>query len=808
VIVRALLPTLLLVLLPGAASGTDALPSVAARTAGLERHEGFIPYYWDARAGKLLVEVSRLSEEFLYAAGIAGGAGLLEVSLDRGQLGELGVCRFERVGPRVLLQRLQTTHRSGVADKERTRVVLESFPSSVLAALEIVAEDQGGRLVVDATDFLLRDTEVAPALRQAQLGEWRQDAARSAFQLERTGAFPLNTEIEVLATFASDNPAPAAAAVLPDGRSMTLALHHSFLKLPEPGFRTRAYDPRIGFISDRYLDHAAPFTEPIERYLAARWRLEKKDASAAVSEPVKPIFYYLDRGIPEPERSAIREAALWWNHAFEEAGFRNAFVIQDLPEGATFLDARYSGIEWINRAERAWSIGQYQSDPRTGEILHSVARIDSHRRRTTSRMWQNLKRPAAACTAADAPDFSRLFVSGAASPFDDEAGLVLARLRYLSAHEVGHTLGLQHNWAATTFGWGSVMDYLGPNIQLKDGGFDLHDAYPTDIGSYDRLMIRWGYTPSDDKAALDRIVRDGYALGNVFPLESDPRWAEYDWGPDPVAWLETTQAVRRAILDRFGSGQLAPGTPVYDLQARFNLAYLYHRFGIQAAQQYVGGQYQTNALAGDGQTPTSWVPAAKQKQALELLVTALAPENLDIPDSVVRDLVAEPNNMAPTRERFASEAGAVFSPLSAARILAGLIVQPLLAPEKAARLTLAATPDAPTLGGMLRRLVTATWDAPADASPRLAALRRVTQRVVLDALMDLAASADVSAEARATATAGLERLRGALKLRHAADAAAEAHVRQAERDITEFLGEPEARKARPRRGVPPGRPIG
>jgi uncharacterized protein DUF4953/uncharacterized protein DUF5117 len=794
---------------PAAASERSAEKpaSLAERTKDLKRFDGFQPFYWDAKKGQLLLDISRFDEEFLYGAGFAGGAGTLEVSLDRGQLGDLRLCRFERVGPRVLLHQKQMAHRSLAADVERSRAIEESFPSAVLAAMPIVAEE-GDRVLADATAFLLADTDVLPALKQAHMGDWKQDAARSALHFARTGAFPKNTEIEATLTFTSENPPRAMAMVLPDGHTMSLRWHHTFLKLPEPGFAPRPLDPRIGFIPRRYLDHTAAYGEPIEKYLAVRWRLVKKDPSAAISEPVEPIVYYLDRGIPEPERTAIREGALWWNHAFEQAGFRNAFVVKDLPPGATFLDARYSGIEWIARAERGWSVGGSQVDPRTGEILHGVARIDSHRRRTTARMWKNAGRPEAAeaCTAEDAPDLSWI---AAGDPDLPEEALVLQRLAYLSAHEVGHTIGLMHNWAATTFGWGSVMDYLAPNIQLKQGRLDLSDAYPKDIGSYDRLMIQWGYSPSADPQALDRIVRDGYAKGIVYPTDGDPRWAEYDWGADPVQWLATTQAVRRVLLERFGPAQLKPGEWVYTLQERFSLAYLYHRFGIQAAQQFVGGQFQTNAVSGDGQKPVEWVPAPRQKEALGLLLTALEPANLDIPDRVLAALAAPPSATRRSQEQFPSEAGDAFSALTAARTLAGLIVEPLTDPQRAARLDLASGPDALTLSAMLDRLVTATWGAGSDRTQRLASLRRVAQRTVLDALMDLAARPEASPEVRAAVTAKLSGLRADLRARKSSDASMEAHRRLAERDLSEFLDKPEVRKARPTRPQPPpGRPIG
>jgi len=833
-ILGATFATLLALTAASTPARADAPVTFASRTSGLERHDGRLPWYWDARGGRVLIEVPRAGDSLLYGASLASGLGSIDVGLDRAQLGGLGLVRFERLGARVLLRQLQTGQRGG-ANAAETRAVEEAFPTSVIASFPLLAESDG-RLLVDATDFLLGDPVVLPALRGPAAGDWHQDRDRSVIRPDGSGAFPRNSEIEVELTFAGERVTPSIASLLPDGRTLTLRVHHSFVALPEPGFRPLECEPRVGFFGEAFQDHSARTDAGLRRALADRWRLVPAEPGAARSRPVKPVVYYLDAGMPEPERTVVRQAAQWWNHAFEEAGFTGAFEVRDLPPGASLLDMRYPGIAWVDRADRAWSIGQVQTDPRTGEILHAVVILDSHRRRTTARLWDDLSAPRGGrgCNAADAPDASELVgggdrtapggagMDGAHAHEADELfggmpnaprdSMTLWRLAYLAAHEVGHTLGLEHDWAATSFRgdhWGSVMDYLGPNIRPAGGGFDLSDVYPRDIGSYDRMAIRWGYTPGIDDAARDRIVRDAAARGVERPADADWRWAEYDLGEDPAAWLATCREVRTEMLERFGPAQLEPGTSLYELQRRFNLAYLYDRFAIQACAQAVGGRTLRHAVAGDTLPASAWAPDSVQRHALDAMVRALAPAELDVPDAVQAAMIPPPSYLEPTRERFGSEAGDVFSPLAVARVRCALVVRPLTDPEKCAALALRVGPGALTLDGVLRRLVSTTWGATPAANPRFAALQRVSQRVVLDGLLDLAARPEASPEARAAAFARMAALRRSLRLQRGTDPAAEAHLRAAERDLAETLDQPATRHPRALSSpAPPGRPIG
>ncbi|MGH2583575.1 MAG: DUF5117 domain-containing protein, partial [Dehalococcoidia bacterium] len=363
--------------------------TIPSRTEGLERHDGFVPFYWDSRTGVLLLEITRPEEEFLYLWGLSTGAGSVDVGLDRGSVSGSALARWVRAGSRLLLELRNTRFRAASDNPALVRSVEESFAPAVIAALSIEAED-GDRLLVDATPLLVRDASgVARAIGRAGLGEVKLDEMRSAPAAGICRAFPRNTELEVTLTFTGEKLDAKLARLLVDGATLTVRQHHSIAALPDPGYRPRALDPRVGFGSVAFQDYAQPWDGRLEQHWIRRWRLEKADPGAPLSPPKQPIVYYLDRGIAEPIRSAMREGALWWNEAFEAAGFKDAFQVLDLPEDADPMDPRYSVIQWVHRADRGWSIGATWVDPRTGEILCGKPRMDSHRVRTVHNYWRS-----------------------------------------------------------------------------------------------------------------------------------------------------------------------------------------------------------------------------------------------------------------------------------------------------------------------------------------------------------------------------------------------------------------------------------
>jgi hypothetical protein len=800
---------------------TDA-SGLAARTAGLQRHEGFFPYYWDEKKGDILFELSpaALKTEFLYFTGLGSGVGTIEAFADRSSFGSGSVCRFRRVGMRVLVIEENTSFVAPNGSPELQHSVEYSFPTSVLASLPVEAE-RDGIVLVDADALLLRDAfDLLSQLRRparavggvvvreqsSKAADWRLEKERSVIDLEHTGSFPLNTEVEALLTFTSDSESDLNQ---PDAHALSVREHHSFVALPVPGFESREQDPRVGFISVSFQDFSQPYDQPLTRYLANRWRLQKKDPNAALSEPVKPIVFYLDRAIPEPARSAARMGALWWNAAFEQAGFKDAVHIEDLPEGADPMDIRYPTIQWTNRSGRGWSVGQSHIDPRTAEIIHAVVQLDSHRMRTVNNYWESVM-PSGRDSAEPALDtFAAL---DNLDPRTSEEKIMLQRLALLTCHEMGHVLGLDHNFVASTYGRGSVMDYFAPRVQIRaDGTADLSDAYMQGTGSYDRLAIEWGYSEGKmgdpaqaEQARLDAIVKGAIAKGIVWGNTADPCWNSYDDGPDPVTWLKEVLPVRNSLLAHYSPRMLRPGEPNSMFTSRLPLVYLFHRYALGAAINVIGSAKVPLSLAGDGQEPIILWPAESQKEALQLVLSALNPSQLNVTPEVWKALAPQENRDADA-ERFTSSAGYLFSPQDGARAVAEIVVGGLLEPRRMQRLAVISEQDsrAPSPRSVVSALLTAAFsDAAKTATER--DLAGVVQTEVAEQLMVLAANSDATPEVRAVALAGVHEVQSAVKKSTTRGPMAE----QLDHEIMLFLQNPERNTPKVKSsGAPPGPPV-
>jgi hypothetical protein len=798
---------------------------LAERTEGLQRADGFVPFYWDEGRGRVLMEIPAFDEDILYYISAASGAGSVELSLDRGILGS-SVIHFQRSGPRVLVVQQNLRYRAVDAHAALVENVRDSFASSVLAALPVEARE-GSRVLVDATPLFMRDAaDVVGSLRSANQGAFRFEPARSGFYPPRMKAFPDNTEIETVVTFAADQPGRIVANVTPDARSFTLRIHHSFLRAPV-GYTPRRADPRIGISSLTFRDYARPFNEPTEVEWVTRWRLEKQDPGAAMSEPKQPIVFYLDAAIPEPVRRAMHDGALWWNKAFEAAGFRNAVQVKDPTPDMDPMDIRYAWILWINRDERGFSSGGTYRDPRTGEILGSKTRMDSHRIRTIGNYFESYT-PTTDAGGLDecgmmlpVPEHILALAAqpGSSMPAA-QRDLVLLRQSLLTAHELGHVMGFGHNWASSVNDRASVMEYPTPRVKVTGGRLDLSEAFQTSIGDYDAFMARYAYTEfpaAAERQGLDGIIAEMRAKNILYVPSTDPRWVWYDDRATPAEYLRETTAARRIMLAQYGPAILQTGEPIGALRdLRLWMTYLHHRWAIESGLGYVGGMFHNIVVKGETLPPTEIVPAAVQREVLGLLLDTLTPANLAMPETLLAALTPSPGaNLEDMAGDYA------FDHLRAARILAAMVLESLFEPARAARLVAFADrqPGALSLPEVVDAVLARTWRATAEAEPRHRSLHRVTERVVLDSLMILGGQAETTPEVRAYVLDQIARLGEALRSRNDADPITEAHYRQAERDIARYLGDPAAHapksampawgsRPRSRFPLPPGPPLG
>ena len=792
-------------LAPQPARAASALPSIAEKTRGMQRMDGFLPVYWDESAGKVWLEIPALDTALLYVNSMPAGLGSNDIGLDRSQLGDTRVVRFQRVGPRVLMVQPNLGFRASSDNPAERRAVEESFAQSVLWGFTAGAESDG-RVLVDATEFALRDVhDVVGALRSSNQGAFRLDPSRSAVYLPRTKAFPRNTEIEVTLTFTGDLPGRFVREVAPTPQSFTVRQRHSFIALPEPGYEPRRADPRAGYFGISYLDYSAPIGEPIVQRFIARHRLEKKDPRAPVSEAVEPIVYYLDAGVPEPVRSALLDGARWWNQAFEAAGYRNAFRVEILPDTADPMDVRYNVIQWVHRSTRGWSYGSSVTDPRTGEIIKGHVLLGSLRVRQDYLLAEGLLSP---------------YAGDDVSPAMRE--MALARLRQLSAHEVGHTLGIAHNYVASTASRASVMDYPHPLVRLTaDGRIDLSQAYDQKIGEWDKVAVAYGYQDFpegvNEAAALDSILASARARGLHFISDQDarpvggahPQAHLWDNSVDAAAELRRMLDVRRAALARFGENTIRRGRPLATIEEALVPLYLHHRYQTEAAVKAIGGLYYTYAIRGDGQVPLRPVPAQEQTRALDALLATLRPSELALPASLLRLIPPRPYDYDLHRELFRRYTGITFDAISPAATAADMTISLLLNPQRAARLVEqhALDPQLPGLDFVLDRVIDAVF-APAPADPYHAEIQRAEQRVLADELVQLASDADMP-QVRAVASYALDQLRRRLAPPTGSEAQ-RAHRFALAADIERFLERPaEPVRMRPAApDIPPGAPIG
>lgn len=662
-------------------------------TEGMQQHDGFFAFYYDEAADKVYLQVPRQSPEFIFQSSLPRGIGSNDIGLDRGQLGNTRLAQFSVHGKRALLTEKNTTYRANTDNTAERDSVAEAFAESVLWGFDIVAANNS-YVLIDYTPFLYTDIHgVQNRLQRINEGNFSVDTSRSVLWPERMRAFPKNTELEAKVTFTGTGAGRYVRSVTPEPTAITVHLHHSFIQLPDAGYQPRAFHPNSGYYARGFQDYAAPLRESMDQRFISRHRLEKKNPSAAVSEPVEPIVYYLDPGAPEPVRTALLDGARWWNEGFEAIGFKDAFIVKELPADADPMDVRYNIIQWVHRATRGWSYGYSVADPRTGEILKGHVSLGSLRVRQDMLIAQGLLAP----FAADR-DSEQLM--------DEIETMALNRIRQLSAHEIGHTIGIAHNFAANSQNRASVMDYPHPLIKVtEDGEISLNDAYSSGLGPWDMFTVAYGYTefnsPEGEQAGLQQLIAQSYAQDMHFISDTDAR-AIHGGHPTAHLWNNGANAtdelnrlidVRTKVLANFGLGNIAEGRPLDELEPILAPMYLLHRYQTEAAVKLVAGVDYRYAVVGEANIEQRPVSANEQNRALTALLSTLNSDFLALPEHIEPLLVPKAYGSQASREDFASRMGFFADPITMAEASANHTLTMLLNPQRLNRLNWQAQRD-------------------------------------------------------------------------------------------------------------------
>lgn len=806
---KSFLITLLVLLSLTAVKAYSMPPKGEPDISGMKKFPGYFTFYRDEKEGKIWLEIDKLDYEFLYLTALSAGLGSNEIGLDRNLWGEPRIVKFIRIGPKVLLSQPNYSFRALSRNPHERTAVTDAFATSVTYGFK-VAKEEKGKIIVDATAFFLQDNgDITGILKRRNQGNYRLDKTRSAIYLPRTKNFPKNTEIEAILTYTTDSPGNLVRRVAADARAVTLRVHHSFIELPDSNYKPRVFDPRCGYISTGYLDYAAPIDQPIRKRFILRHRLQKKDPAAKISDPVKPITYYLDRGVPEPVRAALLEGARWWQKAFAASGYRDAFRVELLPEDTDPLDIRYNMINWVHRSTRGWSYGGSVTDPRTGEIIKGSVALGSLRVRQDFLIAQGL--------VAD----YRAGKDAAAKMRE----MALLRIKQLSCHEVGHTLGLSHNYAASVNDRASVMDYPHPLVKLKDDGtLDLSDAYTKGIGAWDEVAIAYGYQDfpagTDEEKELQAILEGAFSRGLYYLSDQDARPADsahplahlWDNGKHPVAELKRIMKIRETALGGFSEYRIPTGAPLATLEEVLVPVYLLHRYQVEAAAKVLGGMYYNHSLRGDNQQLPRIVPAQEQRDALAALLQTIQPENLSVNEKILNLIPPRPPGYRQTPELFQSHTGPTFDPMAAVENAANLTIGFILNPGRAARLIEYHARDRqyPGLIEVLDSLIAATWKSSWQKSGYYAEIQKVVHHVTLYHLMRLAAGKEVSPRVKAIAAYKLEELKDWLteKSKSTPAAGRRAHYSYAAAQIRYFRENPGKVQLSEPLTEPAGAPIG